>query len=139
MLLGPRVRDGVNGFHLITPLVRFNGSTILVDRGFISEHTVTKRSYPVPDGEVEVHGMLRDSQTRNKFTPDNSPEKGEWYWADADAMADYAGGELRGVQPVLIEEIFGESPPNSNRVIPTFRRGSCGRRCYAIGKRSSYR
>ncbi|KAH9982867.1 SURF1-domain-containing protein [Lactifluus volemus] len=106
MLLGPRVRDGINGFHLVTPLVRTNGSTILVDRGFISEPTATKRSYPVLDGEVEVHGMLRDSQTRNAFTPDNSPEKGEWYWADAAAMANYAGGELRGVQPVLVEEIF---------------------------------
>jgi surfeit locus 1 family protein len=139
MLLGPRVRDGINGFHLVTPLVRTNGSTILVDRGFISEPTASKRSYPVLDGEVEVHGMLRDSQTRNAFTPDNSPEKGEWYWADAAAMANYAGGELHGVQPVLVEEIFGESHPNSGRVIPTFCRGSCGRRCYAIGKRSSHR
>jgi cytochrome oxidase assembly protein ShyY1 len=40
-----------------------------VDRGFISEHTAAKRSYPFPDGAVEVHGMLRDSQARNSFTP----------------------------------------------------------------------
>lgn len=107
MLLGPRVLDGTNGFHLITPLVRINGSTVLVDRGFISEHAAAKRNYPTRDGNVEVHGMLRESQARNNFTPDNNPTKGEWYWADVAAMADYAGGEPSNVQPVLVEEIFG--------------------------------
>ncbi|KAI0296229.1 SURF1-domain-containing protein [Russula brevipes] len=106
MVLGPRVLDGKNGFHLITPLVRGNGSSILVDRGFISEDTAARRRYPTPDGEVEVHGMLRESQARNSFTPDNNAAKGEWYWADVTAMADYAGGESSNVQPVLVEEIF---------------------------------
>ncbi len=96
--------DGTNGFHLITPLVRTDGSTILVDRGFISE---PKRKFSTPEGEVEIHGMLRESQARNTFTPDNNPEKGEWFWVDVAAMANYAGGESSNVQPVLIEEIFG--------------------------------
>ena len=108
MLLGPRVLDGTNGFHLITPLVRQNGSTVLVDRGFISEHNATKKKYPTPDGSVEVYGMLRESQARNNFTPDNNPTKGQWYWADVTAMAEYARGESSNVQPVLVEEIFGE-------------------------------
>ncbi len=108
MLLGPRVLDGTNGFHLVTPLVRGNGSTVLVDRGFISERAAAKKKYPTPDGNVELHGMLRDSQARNNFTPDNNPAKGEWYWADVAAMADYAGGESSNVQPVLVEEIFGK-------------------------------
>ena len=108
MLLGPRVLDGTNGFHLITPLVRGNGSTVLVDRGFISERAAAEKKYPTPDGNVELHGMLRESQARNNFTPDNNPAKGEWYWADVAAMADYAGGESSNVQPVLVEEIFGE-------------------------------
>jgi len=106
MLLGPRVLDGTNGFHLITPLIRANGSAVLVDRGFISEHAAAKRKYPTPDEIVEVHGMLRESQARNNFTPDNNPTKGEWYWTDVSAMADYAGGESSNVQPVLVEEIF---------------------------------
>ncbi|KAI0001647.1 SURF1-domain-containing protein [Russula vinacea] len=92
MLLGPRVLDGTNGFHLVTPLVRTNGSTIL--------------KYPTPGEDVEVHGMLRESQARNNFTPDNNPAKGEWYWADVAAMAEYAGGESSNIQPVLVEEIF---------------------------------
>jgi len=50
--------------------------------------------------------MLRESQARNNFTPDNNPAKGEWYWADVAAMSVYAGGESSNVQPVLVEEIF---------------------------------
>jgi len=140
MLLGPRVLDGSNGFHLITPLVRPNGSTILVDRGFISEHAAAKKRYPTPDGDVEVYGMLRESQARNNFTPDNKPVTGEWYWADVTAMAEYAGGESFNVQPVLVEEIFGEFfLRNPSRVITTANRGSCWRRCYASVKWCSNR
>ena len=107
MLLGPRVWDGTLGYHVITPLVRENGTTILVDRGFISEDFADRNKRPEVDGEVEVLGMLRASQARNNFTPDNHPEKGEWYWADVDAMVQHAGGEAASVQPVFIEELFG--------------------------------
>ena len=128
MLLGPRVLDGTSGFHLITPLVRTNGSTILVDRGFISELAAVKREYPTPGEDVEVHGMLRASQARNNFTPDNNSAKGEWFWADIAAMAEYAGGESSNVQPVLVEEIFGEFfPPISvRRLQQLFSEGHAG-------------
>jgi len=106
MLLSPRVREGVHGFHVITPLIRDNGSTILVDRGFVSREFAD--SIPEPEeNEVEVLGMLRMSQKRNFFTPDNKPDEGEWYWTDVEKMAEYAGGEKAGVQPVLLEEFFG--------------------------------
>lgn len=118
ILVGPRVRDGANGYNVITPLVRDNGSTILVDRGFVSEeHASVDKLKELPsDTEVEVLGMLRMSGKRNRFTPDNHPEKGEWYWVDVNAMADYAGGESAGVQPVFVEEIFGMY--SGNRLLP---------------------
>jgi len=107
MLLSPRVRDGVHGVHVVTPLIRDNGSTVLVDRGFVSRDLID--SLPEPGtGEVEVLGMLRTSQPRNVFTPDNNPEEGKWYWTDVEKMAEYAGGEKAGVQPVFVEQVFGE-------------------------------
>lgn len=107
MLVGPRVRDGTHGLHLITPLVRTDGSTVLVDRGFVTKDMgPTSMSLPVT-GKVRVAGMVRLSQSRNAFTPDNNPEKGEWYWTDVDTMVEYAGGEKANVQPVFIEAIFG--------------------------------
>ncbi|KAF7347657.1 SURF1-like protein [Mycena venus] len=106
MLVGPSTRDGVHGAHVLTPLIREDGSTIIVDRGFISKE-FDLQSVPQDNSEVEILGMLRTSQVRNTFTPDNRPERGEWYWKDLDAMADYAGGAKANVQPVLVEEIFG--------------------------------
>ena len=38
------------------------------------------------------------------------PEKGEWFWKDVQRMADWCGGEERGVQPVLVDAIDRESP-----------------------------
>ncbi|KAH7930398.1 SURF1-domain-containing protein [Leucogyrophana mollusca] len=124
MLLGPRVRDGVHGYHVVTPLVRSDGSTVLVDRGFISKDFATN-FVRGDDGEVEMTGMLRTSHTRNNFTPDNRPEEGQWYWADVEGMAEYAGGEQAHVQPVFIEEIFnghaGDASTRLNKGIPLGR------------------
>jgi cytochrome oxidase assembly protein ShyY1 len=109
MLLSPRVREGVHGVHVVTPLVRENGTTILVDRGFVSNEQLASAPLNQEKGEVEVLGMIRTSQPRNRFTPDNEPDNGKWYWTDVEAMSEHAGGEKAGVQPVFIEQIFGMS------------------------------
>ncbi|KLO20680.1 SURF1-domain-containing protein [Schizopora paradoxa] len=108
VLVGPRVRDNTKGFHVITPLVREGGSTILVDRGFVSDDFADLANWRKEEqtGPVLVQGMFRTSQPRNYFTPDNKPEKGEWFWIDVDAIAQYAGGDEAKVQPVFAEEIF---------------------------------
>ncbi|KAJ7751283.1 mitochondrial protein required for respiration [Mycena maculata] len=124
MLVGPRTRDGVHGANVLTPLIRQDGSTVIVDRGFISKD-FDLQSMQEENGEVEFLGMLRTTQERNTFTPDNHPERGEWYWKDVDTMAEYAGGASANVQPVLIEEIFegheGEASTRISKGIPVGR------------------
>lgn len=109
MLIGPRVREGSHGYHVITPLMRSDGSTVLIDRGFISKDKVDKAGHLLETGEVQIFGMLRTAQAKNSFTPNNLPDEGVWYWTDVDAMAEYAGGEAARVQPVFVEQIFGKS------------------------------
>ena len=105
--LGPRTYEGKQGFHLVTPLRRLDGSTVLVDRGFVPEEFYDKYfKQQQPTEEVMVYGMIKISPGRNFFTPDNNPEKGDWHWLDAHALASHAGGDAAGVQPVLVEEIF---------------------------------
>ena len=108
MLLSPRVREGVHGVNVVTPLIRENGSTVLVDRGFVSREFASSINTDAYEGEVEVLGMLRTSQRRNRFTPDNKPSEGLWYWTDVEKMAETAGGEDAKVQPVFVEQIFGK-------------------------------
>jgi surfeit locus 1 family protein len=79
-----------------------------VNRGFISNTVADEGTWSRPENDVEVVGMIRVSQPRNYFTPDNHPEEGMWYWTDVDAMAQYAGGEQANVQPVFVEQIYGK-------------------------------
>lgn len=129
VFLGPRTRDNVLGYNVISPLKRGDGaSTVLVNRGFISRDALErarqvttgisirpdaqKVSALVADaaqqGTVKIEGMITAPAKRNIFTPDNKPDIGEWYWADAEAMAKIASGGGGDVQPILIDELFSE-------------------------------
>lgn len=108
IVLSPRVREGIHGVHIIMPLVREKGSTVLVDRGFVSKEQLESGAYLKDCDQVEIIGLLKMSQKRNAFTPNNEPMDGKWYWTDVEAMSEFAGGEKAGVQPVLVEQIFGK-------------------------------
>ncbi|GAM43772.1 hypothetical protein TCE0_060r18856 [Talaromyces pinophilus] len=108
MLIGPRMYEGEEGYIVITPLQRTTESgrsgsenTVLINRGWISKKLKDQKDRPegLPKGEVVVEGLIRDPVKKNYFTPDNRPDKGEFYFPDIEQMA-----LLTGSQPVLIEE-----------------------------------
>lgn len=109
ILLGPKKYDVEHGYDVITPLKRPNGSTLLVNRGFISRDRAGEflKQRSDQSKEVEVLGMLHAPGERSKYAPDNHPETGEWYWLDLAAVKEYAGGDAAKVQAVLVDEIFG--------------------------------
>ena len=102
MLIGPRTHDGNDGFLVITPLEREGGSTVLINRGWISKdkkYQQDRDPLSLPQGEVTISGLLREPWKRNFFTPQNLPEEGKFYFPDVYEMANVAGS-----QPVWIEE-----------------------------------
>ena len=108
VLIGPKVKEGKQGSNVVTPLKRPSASTILVDRGFVEKDLAEAVTGPArAEGTIEVTGMLRLQAKKNSFTPDNDPEKGLWHWPDIAQLVEHAGGPSAGVQPVLIEEIYG--------------------------------
>lgn len=105
MLIGPRIRDGTNGYLVVTPLERGGDtSTILVNRGWISKRFRKQkaRKESLPTGQVTVQGLLREPWKKNLFTPANRPDLGEFYFPDVQEMAN-----LTGSQPVWVEETMG--------------------------------
>ncbi|KAK9775158.1 putative SURF1-like protein [Seiridium cardinale] len=109
MLIGPRMRDGDDGYMVVTPLERDDGdagpgrgsTTVLVNRGWISKKMKRQQDRgpgALPQGEVVVEGLLREPWKKNMFTPDNRPDKGEFYFPDVRQMA-----ELTGSQAVWVE------------------------------------
>ncbi len=105
MLIGPRILNGNNGYLVVTPLERDDGgSTVLINRGWIPKKFIRQvdRREGLPMGQATVQGLLREPWKKNYFTPDNSPELGEFYFPDVQQMA-----ELTGSDAVWVEETMG--------------------------------
>jgi surfeit locus 1 family protein len=93
-----RTYDGKAGIHLLVPLIRETGDTILVDRGFVPiEHGSDLDAYRPADGPAEVDGIVRLPEPGGWFVPGNQPDKNIWYTVDVPAMSKATGQALAPV------------------------------------------
>lgn len=104
---------GKPGWHVIAPLETANERTVLVDRGFVPERyrdPDTRRPGQFQD-VVAVTGLIRTSQTRGMFVPDNDPGKNQWFSRNLDEMAAsmFPQGNVR-VVPFFLEAIDNDVP-----------------------------
>jgi len=105
-----RVHDGRPGINVITPFVRADGGpTLMVNRGWapLDWPTSAERTAAAEDREIEVTGVVRAPDPPGWLTPQNRPDKNEWYYLDLSAMA----GSV-GVLPFVDYYIYatGEAP-----------------------------
>lgn len=112
MYIGPRIRDGKDGYFVVTPLERKNGSTLLIKRGWISKEHLAKSTRPMSlvEGEVELECLLRTSPVKGMFAVDGKPGSHHYHFTDVVAMA-----EEGGCQPVLIEALLDFDSANVER------------------------
>ncbi|GBU17554.1 MULTISPECIES: SURF1 family protein [Methylobacterium] len=98
------------GFYVITPFKRDDGSVVLVNRGFVPTELKRRedRADGLVEGETTVTGLLRASETRGAFVPESDPVKGEWFTRDVPAIAAARG--LGAVAPYLIEADAAKAP-----------------------------
>lgn len=78
-----------SGFWVLAPLRETNGSSVLVNRGFIPADQGFDRTrwLPAPAGEVSVTGLLRITEPGGGFLRHNDPVAGRWYSRDVRAIA----------------------------------------------------
>lgn len=55
---------------------------------------------------MDLVGMVRLTETRKPFVPENNPEQNHWHYRDLEAMA-----KLTGAEPILIDADFSMSCP----------------------------
>ena len=105
------LKDNV-GIQVVTPLRTDDGTIVLFDRGFVpSEKKDPKtRAAGQPSGRVELTGIVRRSQVKRYFAPDNDPAKNFWFHVDVPLMRKTAGGKP---DPVL-DTFFLEADATPN-------------------------
>lgn len=104
-----RERQATQGFYLFVPLKRPDGTTILVNRGFVptelrAEAEAALKAAP-PDGTVT--GLVRAPETRSAFQPENEPAKESWW---VRSVADMA--KARGLGRVAPFYVDADATPN---------------------------
>lgn len=101
-MISPRTMNGQVGMHLFDVLKLADGRTIAVNRGFVAMKTpdLTETFEPPADGTVVIEGVVR-VPVRGSFTPENNPDRAEWYWADVATML---RGEQTPVTDVYIQQ-----------------------------------
>lgn len=96
------VTDLGGGYWVMTPLRQADGSTILVNRGFVLPEWRKNASAEHPsEGTVQVTGLLRMGEPAKAFLRNNDPAADRWYTRDLSAIA--AARQLTDVAPYFID------------------------------------
>jgi surfeit locus 1 family protein len=91
------------GFWVLTPLRLGDGTTVLVNRGFVPPERRSRASHGArgPTTEAVVTGLLRITEPKGWFLRRNAPAANLWYSRDVQAIAEARG--LERVAPYFID------------------------------------
>ena len=79
------------GLQVIVPFKTDDGRVVLFDRGWVPDRNAATQAAAQPSGKIELTGIVRRSQIRARFAPENVPEKNVWFQADVPLMRRMAG------------------------------------------------
>ncbi len=111
-LLASRTRgQPIQGFYVLTPLEIESGAHVIVNRGFVPTELrePASRAESLPDEEVEIVGLVRASQERATFVPENDPSREQWLTRDVYEIAEARG--IERVAPFYIDAEHDASAP----------------------------
>lgn len=93
----------IQGFYVMTPLRLSDGGVVLVNRGFVPTQLrdPATRAAGRIDGEAAVVGLVRASQQKAAFVPENDPAANAWFTRDLGQIADARG--LTRVAPFYVD------------------------------------
>ena len=98
------------GHWVIAPLRLDDGSTILVNRGFVPPEQRAPEQHAAPTSAVELIGLLRLTETSGGPLRHNAPAEGRWYSRDVAGIA--AQLQLTGtVAPFFVDESADPAQP----------------------------
>ncbi len=100
------------GYWVMTPLVRIDGSIVMINRGFVptDRRAPDTRRDGMINGDVTVTGLLRIDEPVGTFIRDNVPSDDRWYSRDVRAMAIKRGLDANDVAPYFIDGDGANNP-----------------------------
>ena len=97
LFLGARSLNGNVGYRVLTPFALADGTSVLVDRGWVPVERKAPDSRP--EGQVAgpqvLDGIARVPPGQAWMQPDNEPQNHIWFYVDLPAMAAASGVPLR--------------------------------------------
>ncbi|RXN10329.1 surfeit locus 1 [Labeo rohita] len=91
-----------SGANVITPM------TILVNRGYVPKDKIrpeTRMKGQVTE-DVDLVGVVRLTEQRKPFVPQNNVEANRWHYRDLEAMA-----KITGAEEIFIDAVFDSTIP----------------------------
>ena len=103
------VSDLGPGYWVMTPLRREDGSSVIVNRGFVpsDKRDPSSRLEGEPAGDVEIVGLNRAAETGGLFLRTNDPANGRWYSRNIPQISQASG--LSDVAPFYVD---ADATPN---------------------------
>lgn len=99
------------GYWVMTPLARDDGTTVLVNRGFVPADKRDPAFWRPRPGRVTVTGLLRMPEPGGAFLRSNDPAADRWFSRDVAAISASRG--LNMTAPYFID---AEREPNDSRL-----------------------
>ncbi len=101
---------GSGGYHVYTPFIRENATTVFINRGWVPNEKVNSATRPQGQlsGIQQVCGIFRGEGQTGAFTPENDVTANVWYTRNSRQMAEAAG--LKTPFPVFIDADFTPNP-----------------------------
>jgi len=123
LLLGPRsapaglfgeaaqgLATNPQGYYVITPLKRADGTMVFVNRGWVD---LKRSNWERPTGQVTVLGVVSQGEKHGTFSPVNNPQSRKLLWLEPAALL-HGAGENPSLPVVLLESIELDDAPITN-------------------------
>ena len=106
------VTDLGAGFWLLMPLKQADGTTVLINRGFVAEGDRNAATAALASENVQqrttINGLLRMTEPKGGFLRHNDAATGHWYSRDVKAIVDSC--HLENTAPYFIDADAGPEP-----------------------------
>ena len=91
------------GYYVLTPLVRSDGTVVFVNRGWVAK---SETNWVRPTGQVTLFAIVSRGETPGTFSPPNVPATKRLFWLELEALRTAANRPQLGAKEVVVVEAF---------------------------------